>query len=122
LDMLKAWSETDKPLSCTRAPDLAAWPNHSAVCICDLRIATSSYLYSWLEMIVVKTFTRLPSPVPVLKNLQCPLPMSKTYCSEDKSLYQQGVEMNCNSKNLLAPQKYPQICEIDIIFITFLPP
>lgn len=37
-------------------------------------------------------------------------------------LHQQGVQKSYNAKNLLAPQKYPQICEMDIIFITFLPP
>jgi hypothetical protein len=37
-------------------------------------------------------------------------------------VYQQGVQKNCNAKNMLPSENYLQIWEIDIIFITFLPP
>lgn len=37
-------------------------------------------------------------------------------------LHQQGVQKNYNAKKLLSSQNYLQICEMDIIFITFLPP
>lgn len=45
------------------------------------------------------------------------------YLSEQwEFLHQQGVKKYCNEKNLLSSQNYLQICEMDIIFITFLPP
>jgi hypothetical protein len=37
-------------------------------------------------------------------------------------VYQQGVQKNCNANNMPPSENYLQIWEIDIVFITFLPP
>jgi hypothetical protein len=64
LNSLTIWSKTDKPLSCTRIPDLAAWSSQSVssvVCIWDPGIRPSSSLYSWLQILIAATENLLSS-------------------------------------------------------------
>ena len=87
----------------------------------DPGIANSSHMCKSLEMTAVKTETWLH--MPLLNYLQCQLPLSNTPCNEDKFFHQPDVPQKYNAKKLLLPSsKYLQILEMDIIFITFLPP
>jgi hypothetical protein len=126
-------------------------PVSSAVCIWDPGIGISSPMYHWLPSLTAATekpLSSLQTPEPAtwlsLVNNASYAWDPGTILSQNKSilmlliieekemvtviidnwefLSQQSVKKNYTAKNLLSLQNYLQIWEMDIIFITFLPP
>ena len=83
-------------------------------------------LYCWLDTLTV--WSEIVTPffcTHILELATCQnqvITASYVWDPEIAFVYQQDVLKIYNTKNLLSSQNYLQILEIDIIFITFLPP
>ena len=100
LGILTVWSATDKPLSCTHIPDLEAGQNQlgdSGTCYIWDPGTVMGYTFVWLVLATVR---------------------DTLYAKH----YSQTVQTNYSAKNLLSSPNNLQILEMDILFITFLPP